>query len=60
MTRRLVLLAALLLWGTITFLTLYVLFEEGPDLLVLISLVVSAVMGFGIFGALTEKTGGPR
>ena len=53
--RRIVLGLAALLWGIIAFLTLYVLFTEGPDVLVLISLVVVAVLGFGFFGALTER-----
>ena len=38
----------------LAFLTLYVLFTSGPDLLVLISLVVLALFGIGIFGALAR------
>jgi hypothetical protein len=37
-----------------------VLFTKGPDVLVLISLLVVAVLGAGVFGALTERRGGPR
>ena len=53
--RRMVLGLAVLLWVLIAFLTFYVLFTKGPDVLVLISLVVVAVLGFGFFGALTER-----
>ena len=53
--RRVVLTLAVLLWLLIAVLTFYVLFTEGPDVLVLISLVVVAVLGFGFFGALTER-----
>ena len=53
-TRRVIAAMALLLWGALAFLTLYVLFDKGPDVLVLISLLVVAVMGLGIFGALRE------
>jgi hypothetical protein len=60
MGRRVVLTLGFLLWATIAFLTLYVLFTEGPDVLVLISLLVVAVLGAGVFGALTERTGGRR
>jgi hypothetical protein len=58
--RHLITLAAFLLWAALTGLTLYVLFTEGPDVLVLISLVFVAVLGVGIFGALNERRGGPR
>jgi hypothetical protein len=60
MGRRVVLTLGFLLWAAIAFLTLYVLFTEGPDVLVLISLLVVAVLGAGVFGALTERTGGRR
>ena len=53
--RRIVLGLAVLLWALIAVLTFYVLFTNGPDVLVLISLGVVAVLGFGFFGALTEK-----
>ncbi len=53
--RRVVLGLAVLLWALIAVLTFYVLFTKGPDVLVLISLVVVAVLGFGFFGALTER-----
>jgi hypothetical protein len=38
----------------LAFLTLYVLFTSGPDLLVLLSLVILALFGIGIFGALAR------
>jgi hypothetical protein len=36
------------------FMTLYVLLRSGPDLLTGLSLIVLALMAFGILGALTE------
>jgi hypothetical protein len=56
MARMVVLVLGVLLWAAMAFLTLYVLFTRGPDVLVLISLVVVAVLGAGVFGALTERT----
>jgi hypothetical protein len=53
MARNVVLLAALGLIGLLAFLTLSVLIQEGLDPLVIISLVVLAVLGFGVLGALT-------
>jgi hypothetical protein len=43
---------ALVFTALLAFLTLYVLFTSGPDLLVLISLAILALFGIGIFGAL--------
>jgi hypothetical protein len=39
----------------LAFLTLYVLLRSGPDVLTVLSLLVLALLAFGIFGAL----GGP-
>jgi hypothetical protein len=58
--RHLITFAAFALWAALTGLTLYVLFTEGPDILVFIALVFVAVLGVGIFGALNERRGGPR
>jgi hypothetical protein len=58
--RRIIAFAAFGLWLAITGLTIYVLFTEGPDVLVFISLIVVVTLGMGIFGALNEKRGGPR
>ena len=58
--RLVIMLLAFILWAALTFLTLYVLFTEGPDVLVLMSLVFVAILGIGIFGALNERRGGPR
>jgi hypothetical protein len=58
--RSLIAVLAFLLWAALTFLTLYVLFTEGPDVLVFLSLVFVAILGVGIFGALNERRGGPR
>jgi hypothetical protein len=45
-------LAALLLVGVLAYLTFDVLLRTGPDVLNLLSLLVLAVLGLGIFGAL--------
>jgi len=51
-TRTLVLLASLALIGLLTFLTLSVMFREGVTFLVVISLGLLVVLGFGVIGAL--------
>jgi hypothetical protein len=45
--------AALLLIGLLAFLTIRVAAEHGVDVLVVLSLIVLAVIGFGVLGALT-------
>ena len=55
MATKVVLSVAALLITVLMFLTLYVLFSSGPDMLVMISILVLAILGFGIFGALGEK-----
>jgi len=39
--------------GLLAFLTLRVAIDEGVDVLVVISLIVLALLGFGVLGALT-------
>jgi hypothetical protein len=51
---------AFILWATLITLTLYELIANGPNILVLISLVFVGVLGVGVFGALSERRGGPR
>jgi hypothetical protein len=46
--------AALVFVGALGLGTVYVLLTEGPDILTLASVIVVALLGFGIFGALTE------
>ena len=53
MARNVVLVACLALIGLLAFLTLSVMLREGIDILVVISLVVLALLGFGVLGALT-------
>ena len=48
-----VLLAALALIGLLAFLTISVAVREGIDALVLVSLFILALLGFGVLGALT-------
>jgi hypothetical protein len=52
--RTAVLAAALALIGLLTFLTLSVLIREGIDVLVVTSLFILALFGFGVLGALTN------
>ena len=55
--RTLVIGAALAFTVLLAFLTLYVMFRSGPDVLSALSLIVLALFFFGIFGALGS---GPR
>jgi hypothetical protein len=55
--RTLVAGAALAFTVLLAFLTLYVMFQSGPDVLSVLSLIVLAMFFFGIFGALGS---GPR
>ncbi len=56
MARNLVLVGALALIGLLTYLTISVAVREGIDLLVVISIVVLALLGVGVIGALTAPT----
>jgi hypothetical protein len=49
---RIVLWLALLLIAALAFLTVRVIVNEGFDILVAISLLVLAILGFGVLGAL--------
>ena len=51
--RNAVLVAALALIGLLAFLTIRVAAEHGVDVLVVLSLIVLALLGFGVLGALT-------
>ena len=59
-SRRVILALAFVLWATLTGLTIFILFTEGPDIIVFIALVLVGTMGIGIFGAFNERRGGPR
>ena len=52
--RLVVTLVALIFVCGFGFMTLYVMLDSGPDLLTGVSLIVLALMAFGILGALTE------
>jgi hypothetical protein len=52
--RAVILGLALAFIGVFGFLTLYVLFSSGPDLLVVLSLAVLGMLGFGVVGALAS------
>ena len=54
MDPRPVLLAAFLLVVVLAGLTLYVAIRNGPDVLTVLSLMILAMLGLGIFGALKE------
>jgi hypothetical protein len=53
--RTVITLVALAFTTMLGFLTLYVIFETGLDVLSAISLIVVALFFFGIFGALSQK-----
>ena len=55
--RTLVVGVALAFTALLAFLTLFVIFNTGPDVLSVLSLIVLALFFFGIFGALGS---GPR
>jgi hypothetical protein len=53
MGRMLVLLCSLGIISLLAFLTVTVAIEEGVDILVVVSLIVLALLAFGVLGALT-------
>jgi hypothetical protein len=53
-TRTFVLGASLVLICLLGFLTLMVAFENGVDILVIVSFVILAMLGSGVIGALTS------
>ena len=52
MSRTVVLGAALAFIAVLAFLTLFVLFVSGPDVLVVVSLALLGLFAFGVIGAL--------
>jgi hypothetical protein len=54
MARNLVLLGSLVIICLLGFLTITVAIEHGVDILVVVSLIVLALLGFGVLGALTS------
>jgi hypothetical protein len=54
MVRNAVLVASLALIGLLLFLTLSVMFRDGVTFLVVVSLGLLAVLGFGVIGALAS------
>jgi hypothetical protein len=54
MSRSLVLGASLVLICLLGFLTVTVLVSRGLDILVIVSLLILALLGFGVLGALTS------
>jgi hypothetical protein len=53
--RAAVLFMALTFLGLLAFLTLFVLFSSGPDVLVITALGVVGVIGLGVLGAMGTK-----
>ena len=51
--RTLILVLSLGFIAILAFLTLFVLFSSGPDVLVVLSLVVLGLFAFGVIGALS-------
>jgi len=54
MARTMVLLGSLALICLLGYLTVAVAVEEGVDVLVIVSVVILAVLGFGVLGALAS------
>jgi quinol-cytochrome oxidoreductase complex cytochrome b subunit len=54
-TRNLVLSAAVVLIAALAFLTVLGAINNGVNGLVILSLIILAILGFGVIGALTEK-----
>ena len=52
MSRTVVLAVALAFIAVLGFLTLFVLFSSGPDVLVAMSFVILGLLAFGVIGAL--------
>lgn len=52
--RTLILLVALVFIGAFAFLTVYTVAKDGVDVLTVFSLLVLAMLGFGIVGALRQ------
>jgi hypothetical protein len=55
MARTFVLLASVAIICLLAFLTLSVALEDGVDVLVVLSFVVLALLGFGVLGALSSS-----
>jgi len=53
MSRTVVLGVALAFIAVLGFLTLFVLFSSGPDMLVVVSLAILGLFGVGVIGALS-------
>jgi hypothetical protein len=51
-SRTVVMGVALLFIGVLLFLTLFVLFTSGPDVLVVVSIAILGLFAFGVIGAL--------
>ena len=58
MARMFVLVASLAIIGLLAFLTISVAVENGIDVLVVLSVVVLALLGFGVLGALSSPPDG--
>ena len=58
MARGFVLAASMLIICLLAFLTITVAIEEGIDILVVVSLIVLALLGIGVLGALTSPPPG--
>jgi hypothetical protein len=56
MARNFVLAASLAIICLLAFLTISVAVREGIDVLVVLSVIILALLGFGIFGALSSES----
>ena len=58
MGRTLALVGSLAIIGLLAFLTISVAVERGIDVLVVLSVIILALLGFGVLGALTSPPDG--
>ena len=56
MARTAALLASLAFIGLLAYLTIHVAITDGVTILVVVSIVLLAVLGFGVVGALTQPS----
>ena len=54
MARNVALVLSLAFIGMLTYLTIHVAITDGVTILVVVSIVLLAVLGFGVLGALTQ------
>jgi hypothetical protein len=56
MARNAALVASLAFIGLLAYLTIHVAITDGVTILVVVSIVILAILGFGVLGALTQPS----